>query len=107
MVDAPVVPISPVMAVEVPWLVMPAPPPKTAKVAATPRVGAATAVLATPRLEAMGTVHAAKSAANIRIANPPRTFFVNVFIFLYLLVQILYHIWLIVKYYLYIIYAIK
>jgi hypothetical protein len=103
MVDAPVVPISPVIAVEVPWFVMPAPPPKTAKVEATPRFGAAaTAAFALPKFPPMGILQAATKAANIRMENPPRTFFVNDFIILYLLVQILYINWLIVKLYLHI-----
>jgi hypothetical protein len=109
MVEASVVPKSPVIAVAVPWFVMPAPPPKTAKDAATPRLGAAatTAVLGVVLDKPMSgdILQAATKAAITRIANPPRTFFVYVFIFLYLLVQIVYIIWLYVKYYLYIFYA--
>jgi hypothetical protein len=110
MVDAPVVPISPVIAVAVPWLVMPAPPPKTAKVDAAPRLGAEATeafgiVLDKPTSGENGTAHAAKKAAKVRTPSPPRTFFVYVFIVLYLLVQIVYVIWPYVKYYLYIFYV--
>jgi hypothetical protein len=35
--EAPVVPISPLIAVKIPWLVIPAPPPKTANGTAAPR----------------------------------------------------------------------
>jgi hypothetical protein len=66
------------MEVTVPWFVIPAPPPKTAKEAAAPRLGASAAVLAKPRLDIIGTVQAA-TKANIRSPNPPRTF-VKVFI---------------------------
>jgi hypothetical protein len=90
MVEAPVVPISPVIAVKVPWLVMPAPPPKTAKEAATPRVDPETAVLALTGFDPIGREQAAKKAANMRTVKPPRTFFVYVFIVLYLLTHILY-----------------
>jgi hypothetical protein len=69
---------------------MPAPPPKTANVAAEPRFELATMSLLpffgdTPRFEP-GKLHAAKKAASVRIANPPRTFFVYDFIVVYLLV---------------------
>jgi hypothetical protein len=94
MVEAPVVPISPVIAVAVPWLVMPAPPPKTAKEAAEPRLGAATAtaVLGVVLEDPMSgdILHAATKAASTTIANPPRTFLVYDFIFSYLLIQIVY-----------------
>jgi hypothetical protein len=109
MVEAPVVPISPVIAVAVPWLVMPAPPPKTAKVDAEPRLGAAA------RTADLGVglenpfpgdiLQAATRAAIDRIAIPPRTLLVYDFIFSYLLVWIIYIIWPYVKYYLYIIYV--
>jgi hypothetical protein len=109
MVEAPVVPIFPVIAVAVPWLVMPAPPPKTAKVDAEPRFGAAatTAVLGAGLENAFpgDILQAATRAAIDRIAIPPRTFLVYDFIFSYLLVQIVYSKWPYVKYYLYIIYT--
>jgi hypothetical protein len=66
---------------------MPAPPPKTAKEAAEPRVGAArAAVLAMLMFAPIGTLQAAKKAAIVRTPIPPRTFFVYVFIVVYLLV---------------------
>ena len=109
MVDAPVVPIFPVIAVAVPWLVMPAPPPKTAKDDAEPRFGAAvtTAVLGVGLENAFpgDILQAATRAAIDRIPIPPRTFLVYDFIFSYLLIQIIYNIWLIVKYFIYIYYA--
>jgi hypothetical protein len=92
MVEAPVVPISPVIAVAVPWLVMPAPPPKTAKDAAEPRLGAeaTTAVLAVGLENAFpgDILQAATKAAIDRIPIPPRTLLVYDFIFSYLLIQI-------------------
>jgi hypothetical protein len=92
MVEAPVVPILPVIAVAVPWLVMPAPPPKTAKEAAVPRFGAEATdtVLCTGLENAFpgDILQAATRAAIDRIAIPPRTLLVYDFIFLYLLVWI-------------------
>jgi hypothetical protein len=80
MVEAPVVPISPVIAVAVPWFVMPAPPPKTAKVDAEPRLGAVTttADLGVDLDEPISgdILQAATKAARTTIANPPRTFLV-------------------------------
>src|SRR5208283_399188 len=109
MVEAPVVPILPVIAVAVPWLVMPAPPPKTAKEAAVPRFGAAATTAALDAgLEspvAGEILHAATKAANARIATPPKTFLVNDFIFSYLLVEIVYSIWPFVNYFIYIYYS--
>jgi hypothetical protein len=86
-VEAPVVPISPVITVLVPWLVMPAPPPNTAKEAAEPRMGAAGLKPRAPDLtEAaapvgdIGLLQAAMKPA-IRITPiPPSTLFVNLFI---------------------------
>jgi hypothetical protein len=39
-VDTPVVPMSPLISVLIPWFVIPAPPPNDPKVEATPRFGA-------------------------------------------------------------------
>ncbi|MGA2763732.1 MAG: hypothetical protein ABSG17_10245 [Spirochaetia bacterium] len=106
-VEAPVVPMSPVIAVAVPWFVMPAPPPKTANEAARPRLGAAgeAAIVLEEAfitlLGPIGTAHAPMKAAAAMIPIPPRTFRVDIFIFLYLLVCKVYLIWLLVKYYLY------
>jgi hypothetical protein len=107
-VEAPVVPMLPVMAVPVPWLVIPAPPPKTAKKAARPRLGAAgdeTDLEEARDAGAMGTAQAPMKAAIVRTATPPRIFRVNVFIVSYLLVQIVYVLWPYVKYYLHIFYT--
>jgi hypothetical protein len=78
---------------------MPAPPPKTANVAARPRPGAAGEAATVleealnASLGAMGTAQAPMKAATVRTPIPPRTFCVNVFIILYLLVWIIYVIW--------------
>ena len=88
-VEAPVVPMSPVIWVSVPWLVTPAPPPNTAKEAALPRTGAAglaprEAVDRTAALETLlapiGLEQAATKPPRSIAPNPIAILFRNLFI---------------------------